>query len=64
MATCRYWEEGEIGAGFQTYLDAVDIIEESDIREEDKHEEKSKVLEARKQAFGTRYKFYPPWSRN
>ena len=32
LATCRYWEEGEIGTGFQTYLDAVDIIGESDIR--------------------------------
>ena len=29
LATCRYWEEGANGTGFQTYLDAVDLIEES-----------------------------------
>ena len=64
FTTSHYWKEGQFGTGFQTYLDALDIVKESDISEDTKHVEKAKVLEARKEAFGSRYKFYPPWSRN
>ena len=63
-ATSHYWKEGQIGTGYQTYLDALDIVEESDLSEDTKHVEKAKVLEARKEAFGSRFKFYPPWSRD
>ena len=43
-----------------TYLDAVDVIEKSDLSEEEKLVEKSKLLEARKLAFETRFEFFPP----
>ena len=58
----HYWKEGRIGTAFQTYLDVIDIIEKSDLTEDEKQVEKSKTLEARKVAFGTKYKFFPPWS--
>ena len=38
------------------------IIEKSDLKEDAKQVEKSKTLEARKVAFGTKNKFFPPWS--
>ena len=64
LSCSNYWKEGQIGTVFQTYLDAIDIIDKSDLREDDKDVEKSKVLEARKQAFGTNFRFFPPWSTN
>ena len=60
----HYWKEGRIGTAFQTYLDVIDIIEKSDLTEDAKQVEKGKALEARKVAFGTRHKFFPPWSTN
>ena len=57
-----YWTEGKLGTVFQTYLDAIDVIESGDFKEDFKDVEKPKVLEAKKQAFGTDYLYYPPWS--
>ena len=62
-STRHYWKEGRIGTVFQTYLDVLDIIEKSDLNEDGKQNEKSKALEARKVAFGTSFKFFPPWSK-
>ena len=64
MSSVQYWKKGWIGAAFQTYLDAVDVIEKSVFSEEERQVEKSKVLEARKLAFGSRYEFFPHWSTN
>ena len=52
MKTVHYWEQGMLGTVFQTYLDVVDVIEKSDLTEEMKDLEKTKVLAARKEAFG------------
>ena len=57
-----YWKDGRIGTVFQTYLDVIDVIESSDLKEDDKQLEKGKALEARRVAFGTMHKFFPPWS--
>ena len=57
-----YWEKGRLGTGYQVFMDASDIIEQSDLSEDDKEKEKSKVLEARKNAFGSRFRDYPPWN--
>ena len=43
-------------------MDASDIIEQCDLSEDDKEKEKSKVLEARKNAFGSRFCDYPTWN--
>jgi hypothetical protein len=64
MSSAHYWKKGWIGAAFQTYLDALDVIEKSDLSKEEKHVEKIKVLEARKLAIGTSLEFFPPWSTN
>ena len=59
--TIHYWRKVKFGTVFQTFLDAIDVIEESDITEEIKKVEKAKVLDARKQAFGSNFKHFPPW---
>ena len=50
--TALYWEKGKLGTIFQTYLDVIDVIENSDLTEVSKDLEKEKVLAARKEAFG------------
>ena len=59
--TIRYWKEGKLGTAFQSYLDAIGVIETSDFSEDFKYVEKSKVLAARKKAFGSKFEYYPPW---
>ena len=49
------------GTAFQSYLDVLDILETTDLTEDEKHIEKEKVLEARKEASGPEFKYYPPW---
>ena len=62
--SCRhYWKHGHIGTVYQSFLDAVDIIENSKLTEESKQEEKEKVVEARRKAFGSNFKHFPPWSK-
>ena len=64
FSTRHYWKEGRISTVFQTYLDATDVIEESELSEEEENVEKTKLLEGRKLAFGNSYEFFPPWSSN
>ena len=59
--TKHYWEKGWLGTIFMTFLDANEVIDGSNLDEENKIIEKEKVLEARKRAFGENYKWYPPW---
>ena len=59
--TEHYWAEGRIGRVYQAFLDANDIIENSDLNEEGKAIERFKLLEARKCSFGGSYKHFPPW---
>ena len=61
LNTELYWKRGVLGTSYQIYLDANDIIERSDFSEKEKEEEKAAILEARKEAFGNEYKYYPPW---
>ena len=61
LSTRHYWKEGRIGRVFQTYLDVLDIIEKSDLNKDEKQLETGTALEARKVAFGSRHKFFPPW---
>ena len=60
--TIQYWKEGKLGTIFQAYLDVLDIIDKSELTDKSKDDEKARVLEARKKAFGTDFEFYPPWS--
>ena len=57
----HYLNKGWLGGAYQTYLDAIDVIDESDLQEEVKVVEKRKVLEARKLALGDNFSWFPPW---
>ena len=50
--TCHYWKTGRLGTEFQTFTDANEIIDNSNLSEENKEIEKAKILNARKCAFG------------
>ena len=47
----HYWKTGWLGAAYQSYLDAMEVLNKSDLDISDKEEEKIKVFEARKKAF-------------
>ena len=50
---------------YSNYLDAIAVIENcDDISEEEKRIEKTKLLEARKRAFGDSFKQFPPRKKN
>ena len=59
--TKSYWDQGYLGRSFQSYIDAIEIVEESSLDNESKEVEKAAILETRKDAFGDDYKYYPPW---
>ena len=59
--TSHYWVYGRIGISYQNYLEAIEIIETSDLEIHDKEVEKLKVMKARKEAFGKNFKNFPPW---
>ena len=61
--TVHYWKEGRLGFGYQTFLDAIEVIEACDMSEKEKEVKKEKVLEARKLALGSSFKFSPPWDK-
>ena len=60
--TLHYWKTGRLGTVFQCFLNANEIIENSNLETDFKTKEKVKVLEARKLAFGKYCRNFPPWS--
>ena len=54
---------GKLCTVYQTFIDAIDIIDNSDLTEESKNHEKAKILDARKSALGPHFSFVPPWNR-
>ena len=60
----HYWKSGWLGAAFQSYSDALKVLEESDLEVADKEVEKEKILQARRKALGSSYLYYPPWKPN
>ena len=61
--TEKYWKTGILSTAFQSYLDANKLIDRSDFTEKEKEDEKAKILEARKLAFGDDFRFVPPWRK-
>ena len=49
--TQYYWKTGRLGTVFQSFLDANEIIENSNLETETKIQDKEKILKARKSAF-------------
>ena len=62
MKTAHYCEKGRLSTVFQTFLDVIDIIENSDLTDESKDLKKVQVLAARKEAFGKDFVLFLPWS--
>ena len=54
---------GKLCTVYQTFIHAIDIIENSDLTEESKNYEKEKILDARKTAFGPHFSCVPPWNK-
>ena len=48
---------------YQTYLDVIDDIENSQLCAADKAIEKEKALDARKKSLGRSYARFPPWRK-
>ena len=59
----KFWETGYLGTCFQTYLDALSIVKESNLDENEKDFENTTILDARKEAFGDNYLYVPPWRK-
>ena len=54
-----------MATGYQTYLDAIENIESSDISSEENSNETNRALKVREDAFLERvfiHKMWPPWS--
>jgi hypothetical protein len=60
--TSHYWKTGKLGTVYQAFIDANNIIENSDLNEESKDYEKENILDARKTAFGPHLSFVLPWN--
>ena len=61
--TDHYWRSGRIGIAYHAFLDAISVIEESDLPIDLKEKEKDKILEARKSVFGDKFCDFPPWRK-
>ena len=60
--TKHYWARGWLGMAYQTFLDANTVIDNCDLTEMEKNQEKAKIVESRKTALGTSFAHFPPWS--
>ena len=48
--TKDYWEKGHLGGGFQTYIDALEVIGEMNLSNDEMNDEKARILRARKKS--------------
>ena len=46
--TVHYWEKGKLATVVQTFLDIMDVLEDSDLTKDSKDPEKAKVLAGKK----------------
>ena len=58
----HYWKNGYLGGAWQSYIDALEVLENCGFESKTKETEKEKLLNARKEALGDVFKYYPPWS--
>ena len=61
--TEHYWKKGWLGISYQSFIEANEIIDSSDLSFEQKATEKTEILEARKRALGRSFHNFPPWSQ-
>ena len=58
--TSHYWRTGRLGRVYQAFIDANYMIEKSNLPEDVKKCEITKILDARKDAFGPNFSHVPP----
>ena len=58
----HYLKNGWLGSAYQTFVDAIEVIDACDLQEDVGEIEKTKVLEARKCALGPNFQGLPPWN--
>ena len=61
--TEHFWKKGWLGISYQSFIEANEIIDSSDLSFEQKATEKTEILEARKRALGRSFHNFPPWSQ-
>ena len=59
----HYWRRGRLGQSFQCYLDALSVIDECRMCEQEKAKERENILEARKMGLGDNHVHFPPWKK-
>ena len=59
----NYWKNGRIGIAYHIFLAANLVLDASDLPEDEKKEEKVKILDARKAVFGRSFNQFPPWNK-
>ena len=63
--TEHYWKTGRLGTFYKFFIDANDVLDNcSMLDDEERKNEKMKVLDARKRAFGASFRNFPPWCKN
>ena len=58
----HYLKNGWLGSAYQTFIDANDVIDACDLKEDVRGIEKTKVLQARRCALGPNFQGLPPWN--
>ena len=58
----HYLKNGWLGSAYQTFIDAIEVIDACDLQEDVRDIEKTKVLEARRCALGSNFQGLPPWN--
>ena len=61
-STEHYWKTGRLGISYQSYVEALSVIDACLPRYE-QVVERDLLLEARKKQFGIEYSTYPPWCK-
>ena len=57
----HYWKSEYLGQGYQAFIDAKKVVDESSMVDQEKKFHIDAILEARKTANGEHYKYFPPW---
>ena len=58
----HFWKTPHLGGAYQSYIDAIEVLDDIGIEDDERKMLKEDVLGARKLALETSFNFYPPRS--
>ena len=58
----HFWKTRHLGGAYQSYIDAIEVLDDIGIEDDERKMLKEDVLDARKLALGSSFSYYPPWS--